>query len=327
MKLIKIMENIAKKKIARVVICEGWDERCIQAAADLKQKKLAEPILLGNPKEIKKKSSKLGVNIDGVEIHDFKNSSLRKELVEKLVELRKNKGLTKKDAEKLIEDENYFGCMFTHVGYADAVVGSAICSTAALMRPVLQILRKKEGLVSEVGIFEDVKNKRTMFVSDPSLNISPTSEQLAQIALNAAECVREFGIEPKVAMLSFSTKGSGGNGPEVQLIRDALKLVKKEDSKLLIDGEMQVDAAVNPEAAKRKCPDSPLKGEANTLIFPNLTASNISLHALMQFSDSELGFTIIKGLEKPAGILGRTTPLDSVRNVTLSCAMQVVAKK
>lgn len=327
MDIIKIMEDIAKKYPAKVVICEGWDERCLQAAVDLKKKKLAEPILLGEEKKIRKKAEELKLDIKKIEIHDFQHSNLKKELAEKLVELRKHKGMTKEEAEKLIQDENYFGCLYVCAGYAEAVVGSAICPTAALMKPALQLLRKKDCLVSEIIIFNDVKNQRKIFASDASLNIEPTSEELAQITLNAVESVRDFGIEPKVALLSFSTKGSGGDGPQIQLIRKALEIVKQKDPQLLIDGELQVDAAVNREAAKRKCPDSLLKGEANTIIFPNLTASNICAHALGQFSEVQHEFTVLKGLQKPVGILGRTTPLSSVRNAILSCAMQVAAKK
>jgi phosphate acetyltransferase len=323
--LVPIMEKIAKKNLVKVVVCEGWDERVLQAVAEILERKLAKIILLGNPEEIEKKAKELKVDVSKAEIHDFKNSELKDELIEKLVEVRKHKGLTREEAEKLIEDENYFGCMYCYCGYADAVAGSAICSTAALMRPALQILRKKNTLVSEIAIMDDIKNDRIIFGTDASLNIEPSAEELAQMTLNAAECVRDFGIEPKIALLSFSTKGSGGDIPVLQPVRDAVEIVKKEDPKLIIDGELQLDAAVSKFAAKKKCPDSPLKGDANTLIFPNLTSANIFAHAMLQFSDMDMQFTILKGLMKPVGILGRSTPVDTVRNIIVSCAMQVNA--
>ncbi|TKJ17803.1 phosphate acetyltransferase [Candidatus Woesearchaeota archaeon B3_Woes] len=321
--VIGIMEEVAKKKPAKVLICEGWDERCLRSTADILKNKLAKIVLLGNPKEIEEKVKEFGVDVSEAEVVDYKNSELKDELAEKLVEVRKHKGMTLDEAKKLIEDENYFGCMYVYCGHADAVAGSAIRSTAALMRPALQILREKGRIVSEVSIMNDVKNDRVIFGSDFSMNIDPDADGLAQITLNAVSCVNEFGIEPKVGLLSFSTKGSGGNSPALETIREAVEIVKKEMPDLVIDGELQVDAAMNSDAAKSKCPDSPLKGEANTLIFPNLMAANIFAHGLGQFSDMSFYFTVLKGLVKPVVILGRTMPLESVRNMIVSCAMQV----
>ena len=319
--LIKIMEEAARKKPVKILVCEAHDERMLKASAEILKRKLAKIILSGNLEIIKEKAKKLKLDIKNAEILDFKNSELKEELAEKLAEIRKHKGMTLEEAKKLIEDENYFGCMYVYCGYADGIAGSAICSTAALMRPALQILRK-EKIVSEVCTFTDVKNNRTLFGTDFSLNINPNAEELAQIALNAVKCVKRFNIIPKVALLSFSTKGSGGDVPELQPIKDALKIIKEKEPKLIIDGEMQVDAAVNKFAVKKKCPDSPLKGEANTLIFPNLMSSNIFAHSIGQFSDMTLDFAILEGLSKPVGIVGRSTPIDTVRNVIVSCAMQ-----
>lgn len=323
--MIDVMKEKAKKKPAKIVVCEGWDERCLQATSEILQEGLAEVILLGNEEEINLKAKSARADISKAQIHDFKNSPLKKDLAEKLFKLREKKGMTMDQASKLIENENYFACMYAYSGYADAVAGSAICSTADLMRPVLQILRKPNTLVSEVSIIDDVKNNRVLFGSDGSMNIEPSAEDLCQISLNAAECVRDFGIAPKIAILSFSTKGSGGETPGILAIRKSVDLVREKDKDIIIDGELQVDAAVHPWAAKRKCPDSPLKGEANTLIFPNLTASNIFFHSMLQFSDAKLEFTVIKGLQKPVAILGRSTPLDTVRTMMISLAMQVNA--
>ena len=322
--IIKTMEEIAKKKPVRVLVCEGWDERCLKASAQIMEEKLAKIVLLGDPAIIKKKAKELKVDISNAEIVDYKKSQVKKELAEKLYQLRKEKGLTLEQATKLIEDENYFGCMYVHAGYADAVVGSAICPTAALMRPALQLLRQKGKTVSEVGVVSDVKNKRILFVSDLSLNINPNSEELAQIALNAASCVRMFKIVPRVALLSYSTKGSGGDGEDILLIRKALEIVKSKDPTLIIDGEMQLDAAVSPASAVRKCPDSVLKGDANTLIFPNLVCGNIFVHGMMQFSDMGFEFTMLEGMAKPVSILGRSTPLQTVKNLFASVAIFLV---
>jgi len=326
MDLITRMEEIAKRKPARIVVCEGRDERCLRATADIMKEGLAHIILLGSPEEIKKKTSELQIDIGKAEIIDHVHAEVKGELIEKLVKVRAHKGMTKEKASELIEDVNYFACTYALCGYADGVAGSAICPTAELMRPALQLLRK-ESVVSEVLIARDVKNDgRILFTTDSSLNIKPTPEQLAQITLNAVDAVRSFEIEPRVAMLSFSTKGSGGDSPEVQVVRDALSKVKEERPNLIIDGEMQVDAAVNPKAAKSKCPDSILKGEANTLVLPNLEAANIFAHALMQFSDMDFLFTVLEGLVKSVGILGRSSPQEMVRNIIVSCAMQANTK-
>ncbi|MFH1316065.1 MAG: phosphate acyltransferase [Candidatus Woesearchaeota archaeon] len=325
--LLSTMKKVAKQKKAKILVCEGWDERCIQASAKILEEGLAELVILGNPDEINKKAKKLKADINKAEILDFKNSELKDELAEKLVELRKHKGMTIEEAKKLMDDENYFGCMYVHTGHADAIGGSAICPTAALMRPALQILRKKDSLVSEIGIMYNSTNKRLLFETDASLNIQPDAEQLAQMALNAAECVREFKIEPKIAMLSFSTKGSGGDNPQTQLVRDALEIVHKKDPELLIDGELQFDAALSPSAAKKKCPDSPLKGEANTVIFPDLNSSNIATHGFCQISDMTFEFTVLKGVQKPVEIFGRSVPMDTIYKMIICLAMQVNSKK
>lgn len=323
--LVPAMEAAARKHPARVAVCDAHDERMLRAAADLAQKKLALPVLLGDPRTIRSKAKKMGVSISGIEIVDAQSPGYQDEFAGRLAELRKHKGLTREEARRLVADENYFGCMYVHCGYADAIVGSAIVPTSALMKPVLQILRKKDSLVSEVSVFSDIKNKRILFGTDGSLNISPSADDFAQMALHAAACVRRFGMEPRVALLSFSTKGSGGDTPGLQAIREAVRKARAREPGLIIDGELQMDAAVNAPAAQRKCPDSPLHGDANVLVFPDLAAANIFLHGMMQFSDMTLDFTIIEGLARPAGIVGRSSPLQAVRNIMLSCAMQANA--
>jgi len=325
--LVKIMEEKAKAKVAKIVVCEGWDERCLKAADEVLKDNLVDITLLGDPKKIKEKAEELKVNISKAKIIDHKNSELIDELAEKLVELRKHKGMTMEKAKELLKDENYFGCMYAHTGYAEGVCGSAICPTAALMRPALQILRKKDWLVSDVMIAYVPKIDKYLFLTDPSMNIDPSAEDLSKMAINAAEVVKEFGLTPKVAMLSFSTKGSGGEGPIIQRIKDAVELVRKEDPELLVDGELQFDAAVSKFGYERKCPDSPLKGDANVIVFPNLNAANIFAHGMMCLSDIKFEFTLTKGLEKPVGILGRSTPLEVVRNMYLACAMEANEKK
>jgi len=321
--LVKIMHQKAKKNPITIVVCEGWDERCLKAVHEVIKKKIAKIVLLGDPQVIKKKAKALNVNIDDAPIIDYQRSKIQPELAKKLVALREEKGMTIEEAEVLVKDVNYFGCLYAACGYADAIAGSAIGSTAELMKPTLQILRKKDTLVSELAILEDVKNKRILFGADFSMNIDPSVEDLAQITLNAVDCVQSFGIKPRVALLSFSTKGSGGDMPQLQKLREVVELVKQKQPKIVIDGELQVDAAVNPSVAKRKCPKSPLRGAANTLIFPNLMASNIFCHAMLQFSDMKILFALLVGLRKPVAILGRSTSAETVKNMIVCLGMQV----
>lgn len=320
--VISFIENKAKDKKARVVICEGWDERCILAAADVLEKEITDITLLGNPDEIKNIANNLKVNISNADIIDFKNSELKNELSDKLYELRKNKGLTLEKAKELINDENYFGCMYAYSGFADAVAGSAICPTANLMRPALQIMRENGKLVSETCITYHKDSDRVFLYSDANLNIRPNSQELSEIAINAADCASDLGLIPKVAMLSFSTKGSGGDHEEILKIREAIKLVREKRPDLLIDGEMQVDAAVNLLASQKKAPNSLIKGDANVLVFPDLTSANIFLHSMGQFAGMSFGFTMLKGLQKPVSLVGRSTPKETVRNVIVSLAME-----
>ena len=307
----KIIQEKAKERKARIVIAEGWDERVLRAVHDLKD--MAHFVLLGNPKTILENVKKWNLDIGKTEIIDHLRSEKKEALTKALFELRKEKGLTLQEAQELIKDVNYFGCMMAYTGEVEGVASSVICPTAEIMRPALQILKKKGVLSNELSVYKDKKNDRILFMSDGSLNINPSSEQLAQIGLNSAHFVKSVGITPKVAFLSFSTKGSGGDGPEVMVVRNAVKLFQDQATDIICDGEMQFDAATNPYSASRKCPDSPLKGDANILIMPNLTAGNILLHALMQQSDSELAYGFALGTIKPVTILGRSTPLETVK--------------
>ena len=211
-------------------------------------------------------------------------------------------------------------------GKCDAVLGSLIRPTGDIMKPALQLLRK--GMVNEVMVLYDPKGDRVFFATDASLNISPDAEQLANMAINTADIAKMFGYEPKVGLLSFSTLGSGGDGPETLLAREAIvkakELAKAKGSDMKIGGEYQFDAAVNPDAAKRKCPDDELGGQINCFIFPNLTAANIFCHGMGQFSDMNFLFTMMMGTIKPATILGRSTTQEQVQNMFVVTVVEAV---
>ncbi len=318
-----IEKIIPKAKGKKVVIAEGWDERVLRATKEIVDENMCSIILLGTEKEIVEKSKKIKLDIQKIKIIDWKNSQQKKTFAKELYELRKTKGMTEKDAEKLIEDGNYFGAIMVKRGDADALCGSCICPTADLLRPALQIFKtKKNGsLVNEVMIWEDTQTKKIYFTTDSSLNANPDAEQLAQMAVNAASCARSFGCTPKVALLSFSTKGSGQNEC-VSHIAHAVELAKKKEPQLIIDGEFQLDAAVNPDACKRKSPHSSLKGDANVLVFPDLNSGNIFAHGMVQFSRLKWLFSSMQGIGKPVSIYGRSSDYHLIKNQTIVAASE-----
>ncbi|MFH1440285.1 MAG: phosphate acyltransferase [Candidatus Woesearchaeota archaeon] len=331
----ELMQNIlakAKTKAAEkkptLVLCEGWDERGLKAAENTVKEGVANIILLDLGGKVQLTCNEFGIGLSQFEILDIKdknNNKLKRELAELLFKAREKKGMTMEKALQLIEDENYFGCCMVLAGKADAVVGSLIRPTGDLMKPALQLL--KRGLVNEVMVIYEPKHDRIFFATDASLNISPTPEQLAEMAVNTADIANMFGYEPKVGILSFSTKGSGGDTPETMHAREAVKKAKELRPNLKIGGEYQFDAAVNPEAAKRKCPEDEkagLAGHINCLIFPNLTASNIFTHGMMQVSDLKFLFTLMQGTIKPISILGRSTPQETVTNMFIVAAVEAV---
>jgi len=308
------------KKKPSLVLCEGWDERGLKATDYVIKENIAEVIVLGDKEKIKQIADKLNINIDNFQIINPENSEISEELAIALQKKREHKGMTIEKARELIKDVNYFGCMMALTDKADGVVGSLICPTGDLMKPVLQLLRK--GHVNEVAIWNDVKNNRILFSSDSSLNISPSSEELAIIGINSANVAKVFGFEPKVGFLSFSTYGSGGDFPEVQKVKKAIEIAREKAPDIEFDGEFQVDAALNPDAAAKKCPDSKLGGKINTLIFPDLNSANIFAHGSFQISNANFIFTIIAGLAKPVSVLGRTTTQEIVTNMFIATALQ-----
>ncbi|MBD3313220.1 phosphate acetyltransferase [Candidatus Woesearchaeota archaeon] len=322
--LIKIMKDKAKAKRRKIVIGEGWEERCLKAADYVLREGYADLVLLGDEKKINDEAKKLNVDITAAEIINNKTSDMREKLAKELAELRKHKGMTEEKAMELLDDVNYFGCMLLHTGYADGFAGSAICSTAELMRPALQIIKTKPdaSLVSETVIMNDTKNDRVLFFSDCSLNIDPDDEQLAQMAVNAGDMAKSFSFKPKVALLSFSTKGSGGDAPIIQKTLKAAEIAQKKRPDYIIDAEYQGDAAINPKAAAKKCSGARIQGDANVLVFPNLTAANITAHLLGQLSDMKMEMSSLMGIRKPVMILGRSTPPETVTNLIIMAAME-----
>lgn len=299
--------SLARKNPKRIVFPEATDERILQATEAILEKDFAKPVLLGNQGTIKAlaKKLKLKINWAKVEIIDPTNSKLSKKYSEDLYELRKKKGMTLPQSRKLIKnDVNYFGSMLIHNGYADGMITGATHPTAYSIRPVLQIIKTHEKFHKVSGIFFMVLQNRVLLFADAAITIDPNSHDLVDIAIDTAETAKKFGIEPKIALLSFSTKGSAEH-PFIDKVREALAMIKDERPDLIVDGELQVDAALVPQIAKRKCPNSPIQGDANILIFPNLETANIAYKLVERLAKAKAIGPLLQGLEKPINKLSR----------------------
>ncbi|MGG0718975.1 phosphate acetyltransferase [Robertmurraya massiliosenegalensis] len=314
-----LKEKVSSKQV-KIVFPEGLDERIITATARLAEEKVLTPILIGNVQEIQEKASSLNVSLNGMEIYDPKTYDQMEELVASFVERRKGKA-TEEDARKILLDENYFGTMLVHTNKAEGLVSGAAHSTADTVRPALQIIKTKAGVKKTSGVFIMVRGDEKYVFADCAINISPDSQDLAEIALESAATAKMFNIEPRVAMLSFSTKGSA-KSPETEKVSEAVKIAKELNSDLVLDGEFQFDAAFVPSVAEKKAPDSPLKGDASVFVFPSLEAGNIGYKIAQRLGNFEAVGPILQGLNRPVNDLSRGCNEEDVYKLSLITAAQ-----
>ncbi len=316
--------SLARKNSKRIVFPEGTEDRTLSAQVEIIKKKIANPILLGNPEQIKAKAKKLKLHLDWkkIEIVDPKNSKLKNDFTKLLYELRKDKGLSEKDAKNLIENDiNYFGTMMMYSGLADGMVTGTLCPTSKSVKPPLQIIKTKEKFHKVSGIFFIVLENRLLLFADAVITVDPNSHDLVDIATDTAETAKRFGIKPKIALLSFSTKGSAEH-PSIDKIREAVSILKDERPDLVVDGEMQVDAALVPEVAKRKCPGAAIQGDANVLIFPSLEAANIAYKLVERLAKAKAIGPLLQGLKKPVNDLSRGCSTKDIVDVTAFTACE-----
>jgi phosphate acetyltransferase len=315
-----------KQKISgrnlKIVFPEGLDERIVKAASRLAEEKVLTPILIGNIEEVQAKASELGVSLDSAEIYDPKSYAGMDELVASFVERRKGKA-TEEDARKILLDENYFGTMLVYLNKADGLVSGAAHSTADTVRPALQIIKTKQGVSKTSGVFIMVREDEKYVFADCAINIAPDSNDLAEIAVESAKTAKMFDIDPRVAMLSFSTKGSA-KSPETEKVSEALEEAKRRAPELLIDGEFQFDAAFVPSVAKKKAPDSPIQGDANVFVFPSLEAGNIGYKIAQRLGNFEAVGPILQGLNQPVNDLSRGCNEEDVYKLALITAGQTL---
>ncbi len=324
MKLLDTIKLQAKKNIKRIVLAEGEDSRILKATEIILSKKIARITLLGDEAKIKAKAKKLNLYIKDAKIIDPKTFSAKDVYAHYLYNIRKRKGMTLEEAKQKIQDNNYLGTMLVNEGDADGMVSGAVSHSADVLRPALQIIKTKKGINTASSFFLMCGEKRQFLFADCAIVINPTASELAEIAICTAESAKNFNLNPKVAMLSFSTKGSG-KSEEVEKVKKAVVLAKNKKPDLMIEGEMQVDAAIVPEIAKLKCPKCKIQGDANILIFPDLNSGNIGYKLVQRFAGTEAIGPIIQGLKKPINDLSRGCSVEDIVNVVAITALE--AKK
>lgn len=318
--LIQILKESPKK----IVFTEGSDPRILEAASRLLASSFLSPILVGNGAEIMAAAEESGFNIRGANIVDPAKYDRIDEMVDLFCELRKSKGVTPDQARKVLSQANYFGTMLVKMGEADALLGGATYSTADTVRPALQLIKTKPGnsIVSSCFILvrpSATGDNEVIAMSDCAINIKPTEDELVEIAIESAKCAKIFGIDPKVAFLSYSTLGSGA-GEDVDKMRHAAEKTKAKAPDLPIEGELQFDAAVSPRVARTKCPESEVAGHANTFIFPDINAGNIGYKIAQRMGNFEAYGPILLGLNAPINDLSRGCNASEVYSMAIITA-------
>jgi len=309
----------------KIVFTEGTDPRILEAASRLLAGNFLHPILLGKEQEIYDAAEDAGFNIKGGTIIDPSNYDRFDEMVEMFCELRKSKGVTPEQAKGILSGSNYFGTMLVKMGVADALLGGATYTTADTVRPALQLIKTKPGNSIVSSCFILVRNAATgdrelLAMADCAININPTEDELVEIAGETAECAKVFGIDPKVAFLSYSTLGSG-KGDDVDKMKNATAKTKAKYPDLPIEGELQFDAAVSPRVARTKCPGSEVAGHANTFIFPDINAGNIGYKIAQRLGNFEAYGPILLGLNAPINDLSRGCNPSEVYSMAIITAV------
>ena len=325
------LQQILEKAAAiykHIVLPEGGDERTIEAAKKIADLKMARLTIIGDEAKISSALKKLGAKTNDIAIINPLTSSKLKDFAEQFYQLRKNKGVTPEAALAAMKDDVYFGTMLVKNGEVDGLVSGAVHSTPDTIRPALQIIKAAAGIKTVSSMFFMTNSERTIIFADSGLNQDPDAEQLADIVLSTARTAKQFGIFPKIAMLSYSTKGSAkGAGPDKMIKATELakaKLDKDFDGEYLIDGELQFDSAFVPKVAAKKCPDSPLKGEANTFIFPDLGVGNICYKLAERLAGLNAYGPILQGIAKPVNDLSRGCNSDDIVGAVAITAIQAV---
>ncbi len=313
--------EMARKNKKRIVLPESSDERILRAAEIILRRDVADIILLGKKDVITENYQRLGLDLSGATIIDHHDPKLSEEFSNVFYEMRKAKGLTLQAAEDAMTHSNYFATMMVQLGHADGMVSGAIGSTGETIRPALQIIKTTPNTSIVSSVFFMCLQTKVLVYGDCAVNQDPSADELAQIAISSAETAKAFSIEPKVAMLSYST-GDSGSGVDVDKVREATKIAKEKKSDFLIEGPIQYDAAVNKSVAMKKLPDSKVAGEANVFIFPDLNTGNNTYKAVQRSSDAVAIGPVLQGLNKPVNDLSRGCLVEDIVNTVAITAIQ-----
>ncbi len=315
----------AREEIRHLVLPEGDEERILRASEVLRARNVVNLTLIGKEERIREKAAILGVELDGVEIVDHVNSPLLEEFIEEFYELRKCRGGTMDSARDAMLDENYFGVMMVYKGLVDGMVSGAVHTTADVLRPAFQIIKTRPGVKIASSVFFMCLPTRVLVFGDCAVNPDPDAEELAAIAISSADTAATFDIEPRVAMLSYST-GSSGKGEDVEKVKRAVEIARKLRPDLLIEGPLQYDAAIDPGVAKKKLPGSKVAGRATVFIFPDLNTGNNTYKAVQRSSGAIAIGPVIQGLRKPVNDLSRGCLVEDVVNTVAITAVQAGQK-
>ncbi|KXB70927.1 phosphate acetyltransferase [Peptoniphilus sp. DNF00840] len=320
-----LIENLRSKVRAskpEIVFPEGDDARILRAAIRLNEDGDIKPIVLGDKKELEALAEKEGVKLGDLEILDPTNYEAKDEMVKAFVERRKGK-VNEEQAAEILKDHNYFGTMLIYMGKAKGLVSGAAHTTADTVRPALQIIKTKPGYKRCSGAFIMLRGEEMYLMADCAINIDLDAEGLAEVAVVSNETARQFGMDPKIAMLSFSTKGSASH-ERVTMVAEATKMAKEKNPEMAIDGELQFDAAFVESVAKKKAPGSEVAGHANVFVFPNIEAGNIGYKIAQRFGGFEAIGPILQGLNAPVNDLSRGCVEDEVYSLAIITAAQAV---
>jgi phosphate acetyltransferase len=313
----------AKRQRRHIVLPEGNDDRILRAAALLLHQDIVDLTILGDPDQVAASAKRLGINLPlgHLRVIDPVKSDYYADYVATFYELRKSKGVNEDMARDLLRDVSYFGSMMVYKGHADGMVSGAVHTTQHTIRPALQFIKTKPGVSVVSSVFFMCLPDRVAVFGDCAVNPNPTAEQLAEIAISSAESSLAFGIEPRIAMLSYSS-GTSGAGADVEKVRQATELVRQKRPDLKVEGPIQYDAAVDPLVGRQKLPDSEVAGQASVLIFPDLNTGNNTYKAVQRETGALAIGPVLQGLNKPVNDLSRGCTVDDVYNTVVITAIQ-----
>jgi phosphate acetyltransferase len=314
----------ARSDRKHVVLPEGSDDRILRAASTLLQREVADLTILGDEAAIRTRATELGLDLSAAKVIDPKAGQLLERFAAEYTELRKHKGMTVERAREIVSSVSYFGTMMVQLGLADGMVSGAAHTTAHTIKPSFEIIKTTPGTSVVSSVFLMCLEDRVLVYGDCAVNPDPTAEQLADIAISSAETAAQFGIEPRIAMLSYST-GSSGSGADVDKVRTATELVRERRPDLSVEGPIQYDAAVDASVAQTKMPDSAVAGRATVFVFPDLNTGNNTYKAVQRSAGAVAVGPVLQGLRKPVNDLSRGALVQDIVNTVAITAIQAQA--